>query len=332
MIKISTRIDIDARSNGQGSYDAGRSTPYQRRRRVTDPGTSPDSHDAGRPTLDQGRKAPYQIGSFYSDGVHLSYEIHGSGDRTLMYLPGLLLDANLNRRLARDLAMRGNKVILMDFPGHGSSDKPLSIFEHGMDRYAAHALALLDHLEVDQAVIGGVSLGAGVSLFMASSHPERVEGLVVEMPVLDYGMPDAAVVFLPLLLVSRYMRLPYHIVNRIVQSIPRTPVETLNSFLDAAAIPPDQAAAVLEGLFAGRLFPSLDELSSIKVPVMVLGHRADFIHSLADARHLASILPNARFVQAKSLVELRVAPRRLTGEIAQFLDEIQSPDIPDIKP
>ncbi len=301
--KISRQINIDVQNDKQGNYGSGQSGVHKT------------------------QKAPYQIGSFCSNKIHLSYEIHGSGDKTLMYLPGLLLDANLNRRLARDLAIQGNKVVLMDFPGHGSSDKPKSIFEHSMDRYAAHALALLDHLEIDKAVVGGVSLGANVSLFMASSYPERTVGLVIEMPVLDSAMPDAAAVFLPLLLAARHMRLPYRIVNRIVQSAPRTPVEALNSFLDAAAIPPDQAEAVLEGIFAGRLFPSVDELSSIKVPAVVIGHRADFVHSLDDAQHLASILRKARLVRAKSLLELRATPNRLTGEIAQFLDEVQFPHL-----
>src|SRR5262249_44946127 len=44
----------------------------------------------------------------------LSYETYGSGDRVLVWLHGLLLDANLSRGLARRLAAKGNRVVLLD--------------------------------------------------------------------------------------------------------------------------------------------------------------------------------------------------------------------------
>ena len=53
----------------------------------------------------------------------LSYEVYGSGDRVLVWMHGLLLDANLSRGLARRLAAKGNRVILLDLLSHGRSDK-----------------------------------------------------------------------------------------------------------------------------------------------------------------------------------------------------------------
>jgi hypothetical protein len=57
----------------------------------------------------------------------------------------------------------------------------------------------------------------------------------------------------------------------------------------------------------------------------VIGHRHDIVHPFSDAGMLADELPNARLLQASSIVELRVAPARLTGEIAAFLDECWRP-------
>ena len=54
----------------------------------------------------------------------------------------------------------------------------------------------------------------------------------------------------------------------------------------------------------------------------MLGHRRDPVHPFSDAGELAAELPNARLLEANSLVELRVDPERLTNEIASFLDEI----------
>ena len=138
----------------------------------------------------------------------LGYEIYGSGDRVLVWLHGLLLDANLSRDLARTLAAQGNRVVLLDLLGHGRSDKPRHAGPHRMDLYAEQVLCLLDELAVDQAVLGGVSLGTNVSLIAAVRAPERVRGLILEMPVLESATPAAALVFLPLLLQVHYARTP----------------------------------------------------------------------------------------------------------------------------
>jgi hypothetical protein len=46
------------------------------------------------------------------------------------------------------------------------------------------------------------------------------------------------------------------------------------------------------------------------------------VHPFSDAGMLAKEMPNARLLVADSLVELRLSPERLTGEIAAFLEEI----------
>ena len=79
---------------------------------------------------------PHELRTFYDDGVMLSYEVFGKGDRVLVYLHGILLDSFVNHRLAEDLADAGYRVILLDLPGHGRSDKPHSIALHRMDSYA----------------------------------------------------------------------------------------------------------------------------------------------------------------------------------------------------
>jgi len=122
----------------------------------------------------------------------LSYEIYGSGDRVLVWLHGLLLDANLSRGLARRLAARGNRVVLLDLLGHGRSDKPRHAGAHRMDLYAEQVLCLLDELGAEQVVLGGVSLGTNVSLLATVQAPGRVRGLVLEMPVLEWAAPAAA--------------------------------------------------------------------------------------------------------------------------------------------
>src|SRR5690242_534834 len=146
----------------------------------------------------------------------LNYEVYGSGDRVLVWMHGLLLDANLSRGLARRLAARGNRVVLLDLLGHGRSDKPRHAGPHRMDLYAEQVLCLLDELGADQVVLGGVSLGTNVSLLATVQAPDRVRGLILEMPVLESAAPAAALVFAPLLLEVHYARAGLRLVSRIV--------------------------------------------------------------------------------------------------------------------
>ncbi|MGH2841952.1 MAG: alpha/beta fold hydrolase, partial [Solirubrobacteraceae bacterium] len=90
--------------------------------------------------------------------------------------------------------------------------------------------------------------------------------------------------------------------------------------LDTVRQEPAPSGAVLRGLFFGRVAPPSVERRTLDVPALVIGHKRDPIHPLSDAGMLAEELPDARLLEANSIVELRVSPQRITGEIADFLD------------
>jgi pimeloyl-ACP methyl ester carboxylesterase len=275
------------------------------------PAVSPEapSTDGARQTLTYGQ-------------YRLNYEVYGSGDRVLVWLHGILLDANLSRGLARALAARGNRVVLLDLLGHGRSDKPRHAGAHRMDLYADQVLCLLDELGVDQVVLGGVSLGTNVSLLTAARAPEKVRGLVLEMPVLETAAPAAALTFVPLLLQVRYARIPFRLVSRVVSRLPSSGIGPLDSVLSAVGSDPEEIAAVLHGVLMGPMAPTAEQRQAITAPALVLGHGIDLVHSYADAKRLARQLPDARLIRTRTFAELWVRPARLTAEIAGFLDRV----------
>lgn len=252
----------------------------------------------------------------------LNYEVYGSGDRVLVWLHGILLDTNLSRGLARKLAAEGNRVVLLDLLGHGLSEKPRQASAHRMDLYAGHLLSLLDELGVDQVVLGGVSLGTNVSLLAAVRAPDKVRGLVLEMPVLESAAPAAALTFVPLLLHVRYARTAFRLVSRVVSRLPSSGIGPLDSLLNAVSSDPEEIAAVLHGVLMGPMAPTVEQRRAITVPALVLGHGVDLIHSFADAKRLARQLPDARLIRTRTFAELWVRPARLTAEIAGFLDRV----------
>jgi pimeloyl-ACP methyl ester carboxylesterase len=254
------------------------------------------------------------------EGLRLHYERHGEGSRVLVFVHGILLDTQLSRRLAADLADRDFQVILLDLPGHGTSDKPRHASAHRLDSYGRHVVALLDELGIDTAVIGGVSLGANVALQVAVHSPERVRGLLIEMPVLEWAVPAAAVVFLPLLLGVHYAAPAVRMVAALARRVPRTTVSPLDSVVTMLTAEPEEMAAVLHGMLVGPITPTYEARHGIQAPTLVIGHKIDLIHPFTDADHLTRQLPHARLIEAHSVFELRLAPDRLTAEIAEFLD------------
>ena len=259
---------------------------------------------------------------FKFEGHRLAYAERGKGERVVLLLHGLLFSKRMHRGLARALAERGYRVISLDLLGHGESDRPADMTQHSMQLYAAQAIALLDHLGVEQAVFLGTSLGANTTLEAAVIAPQRMRGMVLEMPVLDNAIIGAGVAFLPVMLAMRFAAPVMQISSAVVRRLPTQPLGFINdTVLDWARDEPRPSLAVLQGLFFGRLAPPRSVRRTLTPPALVIGHQNDPVHPLTDAGALADELPNARLLEADSIFELRVKPARLTSEIAAFIDE-----------
>jgi pimeloyl-ACP methyl ester carboxylesterase len=246
--------------------------------------------------------------------------------RPLILVHGLLLAQTMHRPLAESLAARGNRVITVDLLGHGESDRPRDMWRYSMSFFADQVLALMDHLEIEQAVVMGTSLGANTALELAAKAPERLRGMVIEMPVLDNALPASALTFTPILLALTFGEPLMKLVARTARAVPRRVLPHYgNVLLDLVRQEPGPGGALLQGLFFGRIAPHRNERRTFQMPALVLGHRRDPVHPFSDAGQLAEELPNGRLLQADSLVELRLKPQRLTDEIAGFLDEVWRP-------
>ncbi len=264
--------------------------------------------------------------TFTHFGQRLSYDEFGSGDRAVVLVHGLLLSKRMHEPLAQALAARGNRVITLDLLGHGDSDRPRDMWRYSMTFFGEQTIALLDHLEVDEAVVLGTSLGANSTLEAAALAPDRLRGMIIEMPVLDAAMVACGVAFLPLLLTVKYGGPVMGLVQAAARAVPRGRLPFLLDIgLDTVRQDPGPSGAILEGLFFGRTAPPPDERRAMLAPTLVIGHRRDPIHPLTDAGMLADELPNGRLLQANSFVELRLTPGRLTDEIAAFLDACWKP-------
>ena len=265
-------------------------------------------------------------GTFSHADRRLAYSSYGDGPRVVVLLHGLLFSRFMHEALARALAERGHRVLTLDLLGHGESDRPTDMWRYSMTEFGREVVALLDHLAIDEAVVMGTSLGANTTLEVASLAPDRLRGMVIEMPVLDHALLGCAVAFTPLMIGLTFGAPAARLLARTARLVPARKLPwQVDILLDLVRQDPEPSAAVVQGLFFGRTAPHRDERRTFEAPTLVIGHQFDIVHPFSDAGMLADELPNGRLLQANSIVELRLAPERLTGEIAAFLDECWRP-------
>jgi pimeloyl-ACP methyl ester carboxylesterase len=264
-------------------------------------------------------------GELIHRGHRLVYDDYGAGGRPFVLIHGLLLSRQMHAPLAEALAERGNRVICIDLLGHGESERPVDMSRYSMLGFGEEVVALMDHLDLDEAVIGGTSLGANVTLEAAVRAGDRARGLVIEMPVLDNALLACAVAFTPLLVSLTFGEPVVRLLARTMRLVPRGAARLGDTVLDWLSQDPAPSAAVLQGLFFGRTAPPRAERTKIEAKALVIGHPRDPIHPFSDSDSLVRELSNGRLLEANSILELRLRPERLTNEIASFLDECWRP-------
>src|SRR3954454_19914026 len=162
-------------------------------------------------------------GTFRLGGHRLAYTSYGEGARVTVLVHGLLLSQRMHEPLALALAERGNRVVTLDLLRHGRSDRPPDMWRYSMTTFGAEVIALLDHLKLDEAVVLGTSLGANTALESAALAPDRLRGMVIEMPVLDNALLGCAIAFTPLMLALTFGEPVMRLISRGARLVPRLP-------------------------------------------------------------------------------------------------------------
>lgn len=263
---------------------------------------------------------PFEESSYRYGEHRIAYESFGPANGTpVILVHGILLNTHCNRDIAGWLSEDGYRVILVDLLGHGRSDKPLKAAEHRVDFYAEQVLGLMDHLGIERAILGGLSLGAITALTAACIAPHRVKAMLLEMPVAESGAPAAAIFLIPLMLTVHYALPAWRLLARILRKLPDTRYALLNSAIRAGQLEPEAIRAILHGVLLGPIVPTMQRRRQIEQPALVIGHAGDPMHALADVRAMRRYMPNVEVLVAKSILELRTRPERLRPAILEFL-------------
>lgn len=111
-----------------------------------------------------------------SGRVNLYYEEHGTGYPVIL-AHGMSESAEMWAGQVAALAPHC-RLILWDNRGHGRSDAPDGPDQYSIPTFAADLRALLDHLGIERACIGGLSMGGYTAIAFAITYPDRVSALI----------------------------------------------------------------------------------------------------------------------------------------------------------
>lgn len=146
------------------------------------------SHPADRRSQRASRAArPVLEGDVVRDGTRLRYEVHGSGERTVLLLPTWSIIHARHWKMQVPYLSRHCRVLVFDGRGNGQSDRPPSGYDERT--FAEDALAVMDATGTGSATVVSLSLGAQRALLLAAEHPERVDGVVFICPAVPLGDP-----------------------------------------------------------------------------------------------------------------------------------------------
>jgi pimeloyl-ACP methyl ester carboxylesterase len=236
-----------------------------------------------------------------SAGVRLAATDEGDGPAVVL-LHGLTASRRYVVMGSRALQREGHRVVAYDARGHGASAAAPSPDGYRYDDLAADLAAVLDALEIERAVLAGVSMGAHTCLRLALDMPERVAGLAVITPGFDpaeYAAPATLARWDALSDALRSGGIDGFARAFGLQRIPERWRDTVERALRQRMAEHERLDALADALRAvprSAPFADLHALERIECPAVVVGSRdeADPGHPRELAERYAELLPRAR--------------------------------------
>lgn len=259
--------------------------------------------------------------TFTRGGVRLAYVENGAG-RPFIFQHGLGADSMQTFDLLGDFP--GTRILAMDARAHGSSEVGPEQ-DIGFDTFGHDLRGLFQIAGISKAVVGGLSMGAGISLNFALKHPDMIPALILVRPAwIDEPMDARELYFAVAKAIRQYGAargrdafLASEVYRQVSAQFPDTAKSLLSQFDNARA---EDGVARLERMPADTPDHDRRRWSTLKIPVLVLAHEDDPVHPLACGHAIADAIPSAKFVEiTPKSVDRERHEAEIRREIAEFL-------------
>ncbi|HEY6312173.1 MAG TPA: alpha/beta fold hydrolase [Streptosporangiaceae bacterium] len=133
---------------------------------------------------------PDESGYVVNSGVRIHYEVHGTGQPTILLLPTWAIVDSRHWKMQVPFLARDYRVITFDPRGNGQSDRPRNPAAYADAVFASDAAAVLDATGTERAVLAAFCSGFPWALLFAAAHPQRVTAIVTIAPTLPIPPAD----------------------------------------------------------------------------------------------------------------------------------------------
>ena len=254
-----------------------------------------------------GRFVPVAGGRLHVVDLSPPHQVVGPPVVLLHGASGNLEDQRLT--LGNALAAR-RRVILIDRPGHGFSDRPVGRADASPRRQAALVAQALSELGVERAIVLGHSWSGALVAALALDFPERVAGLVLVSPVTHpwpggifwYNAVAVTPVIGPLFLRALALPLGLLMIGNAVANVftpQRPPADYVRRSASRLVLRPAEFMANAQDIAALKPFVTaqVPRYRSIAAPTVVISGDRDTVVSVeVHARAVAALIPGARLV------------------------------------
>jgi len=262
--------------------------------------------------------------AFQRDSINFHYHdlARGEGGRLLPFVFQHGIGGSIQQPCSLvDPLPLGIRLISLDCRAHGLTT-PLGPLEKlTFSSLADDLVALLDTLNIQKAVVGGISMGAGVALNVALRYPHRVTGLVLARPAWLDGAMAAFYLYAQITHLLRCYGAKqgrvFFAASKAYQAVADISSDAANSLLgqfdEARGV---ETIARLQYLPPDQPFVSLEDLKTITAPSLILATKQDPIHPFAYGQILAQGIAGARF---QSVISKSVSKEHHYAEMYQHI-------------
>lgn len=249
----------------------------------------------------------------------IAYRVDGAGDGpAVVFSNSLGTDHRLWDSQVPAVADRFH-VVRYDACGHGASDPPRARVT--IERLGEDLIALLDHLEIDRAVVCGCSLGGVIALWLSANHPERVAGAVLANTGAKLGTDESWNTRIAAVRAGGTAAVRDQVIGRFLtpEFRDRDPATTALIAGMIEATNPEGYIAACEALREADLRA---DARSVRVPVMIVGSERDQSTPPALAHELHALIDGSELVMIPNAAHLSNVeqPSLFNAALVRFLD------------
>lgn len=248
------------------------------------------------------------------DGTKIHYQSYGTGSQALVLVHGWGCNLDHWRDQIPDLSKR-SRVIALDLPGHGRSDKPETSYT--MDLFANAIDAVMRDAKVDRAVVVGHSMGTPVARQFYRKYPQKTAAIViVDGGLRPFGTKDMREQFVAMVRAPNYKETTAQMVSQMAGTLPAADQERVKSSFTST--PQNVLVTAMESMNQESLYGP----DKLNVPVLAIMAKSPFWPADTE-QFLRSLAPDLEFEMWEGVSHFLMMekPKKFNDALIAFLDK-----------